>query len=81
MCLFPKALRAKGSRLVGWGSGGRGRGDPWHHLGVSAPVERGVRFFEEIAFPWSVGRWCLVMRFKNNAPVLRFPILGEPSFL
>ena len=32
---FPKALRAKGSRLVVWGSGSRGRGDPWRDLGVT----------------------------------------------
>ena len=60
--LFPKAPRAKGSRLVVWGSGGRGRGRPWHDACVSAPVQRGVRLFEEIVFPCSVGRCCLVMR-------------------
>ena len=41
---FPKALRAKGSRLVVWGSGGRGRGRPWGIVGVTSPVQRGVRF-------------------------------------
>ena len=32
---FPKALRAKGFRLVVWGSGGRGRGTPWGGLGAA----------------------------------------------
>ena len=44
----------------------------------SVLMQRGVRFFEEIAFSCSVGRCCLVMRLKNN---LRFPVLGEPPFL
>ena len=75
--IFPKALRAKGSRLVGWGSGGRGRGRPWRELGVSAPMQRGVHFFEEIAFSCSVGRWCHIMR---GAETLRFPLLGRHRF-
>ena len=35
LLMFPKALRAKGSRLVVWGSGGRARGRPWGLLGVT----------------------------------------------
>ena len=36
---FPKALRAKGSRLVVWGSGGRGRGLPWGRSDLSLWTE------------------------------------------
>jgi hypothetical protein len=41
--ILPLALRAKASCLVVWGSAGRGRGNPYRHAGVTAPVQRGVR--------------------------------------